>query len=85
MVTKPQRTREKRGFRHHAEPWPPAELQLPDTIERIEAGRPGGQRSLFGPDDSREGRLARMVGEAFPRAGAFSRGFTGNSTRGGTF
>jgi hypothetical protein len=41
--------------------WPPPELRLPDSIEAIEAGIPPRQRSLFGRDDSREGRLARIL------------------------
>jgi hypothetical protein len=63
MVTKPCKTRRIQGFRRHPEPWPPAGLRLPDTIEAIEAGRPGVQRSLFGPDDSRGGRLARLLAD----------------------
>lgn len=44
------------------EPWPPRDLALPDSIEAIEAGRVE-QRRLFDeqPDDSRAGRLARIL------------------------
>ena len=47
-----------------AEPWPPADLALPDTIEAIEAGRIA-QGELFDeqPDDSRAGRLARILAD----------------------
>ena len=45
---------------HRGQQWPPKELMLPDTIAEIEAGRPAKQRSLFPPDDSREGRLRRL-------------------------
>ena len=49
-------------------PWPPPELALADTIEEIEAGRHGEQqRTLLPPDDSREGRLARLAGGRIPR------------------
>lgn len=43
--------------------WPPAEYALPDSIEEIEAGRPGKQRSLFdnARDQSKAGRLARLL------------------------
>ncbi len=44
--------------------WPPRALRLPDTTAAIEAGRQG-QRSLLPPepvDDSREARLARLLG-----------------------
>jgi hypothetical protein len=43
------------------EPWPPGEYRLPEKIEDIERGRIR-QRELFPavPDDSREGRLARL-------------------------
>jgi hypothetical protein len=42
-------------------PWPPAHLALPDTIEAIEQGR-RTQRQLFPvvPNDSRAARLARL-------------------------
>jgi len=46
---------------HRPEPWPPKELQLPDTIAAIEQGRPPRQRSLFPPDDSREARIKRLA------------------------
>ena len=42
------------------EPWPPPHLALPDTIEAIERGRP--EPPAVPPDDSREGRLARLLG-----------------------
>jgi len=45
---------------HRGQQWPPKELMLPDTIAAIEQGRPPRQRSLFPPDDSREGRLRRL-------------------------
>jgi hypothetical protein len=47
-----------------AEPstWPPAALALPDTVEEIEAGRPEQRRPLLPPDDSKAGRLARLLG-----------------------
>ncbi len=45
-------------------PWPPKELALPDTIEAIVAGRANQQELLPDPiDDSREGRLTRLLGE----------------------
>ena len=46
-----------------AEPWPPAELALPDTIEEIEAGRPPKQRSLLPPADLREAKLDRLLAD----------------------
>jgi hypothetical protein len=50
-------TRRKAG---KPEPWPPADLALPDTLDAIEQGRGGDQA---GPaDDSREGRLRRLAG-----------------------
>jgi hypothetical protein len=42
--------------------WPPAEYALPATIEEIEAGRPPEQADLFGRDENREARLARILG-----------------------
>jgi hypothetical protein len=44
------------------EPWPPVAYTLPPTTEGIEAGRPTKQRSLFPPDDTQAGRLARLTG-----------------------
>lgn len=45
-----------------AESWPPKELALPDTVERIEAGRVEQQeRFEERPDDSRQARLQRIV------------------------
>lgn len=41
--------------------WPPKELRLPDSVEAIERGRPAKQRSLLQPDDSRAGRIARLL------------------------
>jgi hypothetical protein len=43
--------------------WPPAWARLPDSVEAIEAGRPGRQANLFDdqPDDSRDGRLSRLT------------------------
>jgi hypothetical protein len=42
--------------------WPPSDLRLPDTVEAIEAGRADQQQLLPDPiDDSREGRLARLL------------------------
>jgi len=43
--------------------WPPAELALPNDLHEIERGRIG-QRVLPAeqPDDSRRGRLARLLG-----------------------
>jgi hypothetical protein len=45
------------------EVWPPKEYRLPDTLESIEAGQPDRQRELFDekPDDSRQGRFARLT------------------------
>ena len=43
-----------------AEPWPPAELRLPDTDEQIEAGRPETTEQR---DNSRQARLDRLLGE----------------------
>jgi hypothetical protein len=43
------------------EPWPPTWVALPDSIEEIEAGRPPKQAELFGPDDSRPARVARLL------------------------
>ena len=43
-------------------PWPPAELMLPDSIAEIERGRIA-QKELFPPDDSREGRLQRLLAD----------------------
>jgi hypothetical protein len=44
--------------------WIPAEFALPATIDGIEAGRPDrGELFRERPDDSREGRLARLTGE----------------------
>jgi hypothetical protein len=45
------------------ESWPPVEHALPSTFEAIEAGRIE-QQGLFQepPDDSRAGRLARILG-----------------------
>jgi len=44
------------------EPWPPMEYRLPDTIARIEVGRPEQQQLMDEPvDDSRAGRLARIL------------------------
>jgi len=40
--------------------WPPAAYALPSTDEGIEAGRQE-QRQLFAPDDSRQGRIARLL------------------------
>ena len=48
-------------------PWPPAELLLPDSIEEIERGRPPKQQSLFEPDDSREGRVRRLLAKRASR------------------
>jgi hypothetical protein len=79
------RAKGRRKAKSLPEPWPPAWAALPDTIEAIEAGRPGVQRSLFGPDDSREGRLGRIMGSGIPRGVTFSREFAGDSTRDGTF
>ena len=45
---------------HRGQQWPPPELLLPSTTQAIEQGRPPKQRSLFPPDDSREGRLRRL-------------------------
>ena len=45
---------------HRGQQWPPPELLLPSTTQAIEQGRPPRQRSLFKPDDSREGRLRRL-------------------------
>jgi len=49
-------------------PWPPPEYALPDNLDTIEQGR-RQQRELFPvvPDDSQEGRLARLL--ALPGAG----------------
>lgn len=46
----------------HPEPWPPSEYAVPATVKAIEAGRTT-QAELFReqPDDSREGRLARLT------------------------
>jgi hypothetical protein len=44
--------------------WIPKTMQLPDSLEAIEAGRPPRQRRLFDdaqPDDSRAERLARIL------------------------
>jgi hypothetical protein len=42
--------------------WIPVLYQLPKTLDAIEAGRLAEQQSMFDeqPDDSREGRLARI-------------------------
>jgi hypothetical protein len=45
------------------EPWPPADLALPSTIEGIEAGRQQREQPTEQPDDSRVGRLARLLGD----------------------
>ena len=47
-----------------AEPWPPAEYRLPDTIEEIERGRIV-QGGLFPEpvDDTRNGRTQRLLGQ----------------------
>jgi hypothetical protein len=42
--------------------WIPKQYALPSTTEGIEAGRPAKQRNLFAPDDTRAGRLARILG-----------------------
>jgi len=41
-------------------PWPPPAAALPDSIEQIEAGRPGRQAEPL--DHSKAGRLARLLG-----------------------
>ncbi len=51
------------------EPWPPLEFCLPnlDRLEEISRGEHLTQRSLFDDeprDDSRDGRLARLTGDA---------------------
>ena len=46
------------------EPWPPPEFPLPSTREAIERGRLEPTRPA--PDDSREGRLARLTGQPVP-------------------
>ena len=45
--------------------WIPKAMQLPDSIEAIEAGRPPQQQQLFPkqPDDSRAGRLTRILAD----------------------
>jgi hypothetical protein len=48
--------------------WPPVEYRLPDSIEQIERGRPCDQRTLFAPDDSRDGRLRRLLDNIGPHA-----------------
>ena len=42
--------------------WIPPELRLPDSVAAIEAGRPGWQGELFQPDDTRQARVARLLG-----------------------
>ncbi len=46
-------------------PWPPAEYRLPDDLDEIEAGRPPRQLPLLAEpaDDSRQGRLARLLAD----------------------
>lgn len=44
-----------------SKPWPPPGLALPDTIEEIQRGR-SVQRGLFARDESREGRIDRLLG-----------------------
>ena len=43
--------------------WIPKEDALPDTVEQIEQGRPGKQRSLFeqSKNDERQARIARLT------------------------
>lgn len=45
--------------------WPPAALMLPATDEAIERGRPKAARPE--PDDSREARLQRLLGDPSPQ------------------
>ncbi|MEN6407019.1 MAG: hypothetical protein ABFC77_11170 [Thermoguttaceae bacterium] len=52
--------------------WIPKEYRLPDSIKEIEAGRPGKQLELFGRDESKERRLARLLANV-PVAMAASR------------
>ena len=61
-VAASRRTTTVRHKNKTPEPWPPADLSLPSTIEAIEQGREQ-QRGLFDErsDDTRAGRLARLL------------------------
>ncbi len=61
------RRRALRKAERQTEPWPPLEFCLPnlDTLEELSRGGPVVQKSLqFDlPDDSRAGRVSRLLGE----------------------
>ena len=80
LVTKAQRLREKGKFRFTIggkapkpapAPWPPADMQLPDDLAKIEQGRP--QTPAPARDDTQSGRLRRLLAPAPDRGGEILR------------
>lgn len=55
---------ERRTARHATTPWPPAEYQLPDTVEEIERGRPDRRESQAAPPAAAYARTSDTSREA---------------------